>query len=200
MWVDHFGTLEMKNHTTGEKCIIKVTKAGWLGSGRYETSGDVFNKEGVSILKINGKWNDYLNATKNESNSESIQLWKKPVNPPHKWNWNKFNEELCAMDKEYQAILPPTDSRLRGDRLALEKGNVDLAGKEKHRLEEEQRAKRKERETKGESYKPKYFESQSDEEHGHLWKYIGDYWAERDNRINQVKKEKEQKEDVKQDN
>jgi hypothetical protein len=62
------------------------------------------------------------------------------------------------MDSEYRALLPETDSRLRGDRYALEKGNMDLAGKEKHRLEEEQRAKRKERETKGETYKPKYFE------------------------------------------
>jgi hypothetical protein len=93
MWVDHFGTLEIINHTTGEKCVVKVTKTGWLGSGRYETNGEVFDKNGVSLLKINGKWNDFLNATRADS-TEPIQLWKKSVNPPHKWNWNKFNDEL----------------------------------------------------------------------------------------------------------
>lgn len=62
-----------------------------------------------------------------------------------------------AMDSEYESILPPTDSRLRGDRRALEKGDNDLAGKEKHRIEEEQRAIRRERESKHEEYSPKYF-------------------------------------------
>lgn len=30
------------------------------------------------------------------------------------------------IDDELKNVLPPTDSRLRGDRLQLEKGNTDL--------------------------------------------------------------------------
>lgn len=46
MWVDHFGTLEIINETNGDKCVVKVTKAGWLGSGRYETNAEIFDKDG----------------------------------------------------------------------------------------------------------------------------------------------------------
>jgi hypothetical protein len=35
-----------------------------------------------------------------------------------------------------QAMLPPTDSRLRPDQRALENGELDLASTEKNRLEE----------------------------------------------------------------
>ncbi len=54
------------------------------------------------------------------------------------------------------SLLVLTNS-LRGDRLGVEKEDLDLAGKEKHRLEEKQRAERRERETKGEEYVQKYF-------------------------------------------
>jgi len=46
MWVDHFGEIEIKNETTGDVCTLKLTKAGWLGSGRWETFGEVKNSQG----------------------------------------------------------------------------------------------------------------------------------------------------------
>lgn len=39
--------------------------------------------------------------------------------------------------------LPPTDSRFRTDQRALEEGNIEIASKEKNRLEEKQRRRRK---------------------------------------------------------
>jgi hypothetical protein len=59
---------------------------------------------------------------------------------------------------EYEAILPPTDSRLRADRRALESGDLDKAAKMKHELEEAQRAAKRTREAKNESWTPRYFE------------------------------------------
>jgi hypothetical protein len=64
---------------------------------------------------------------------------------------------LLYTDFDDSYCLPPNDSRLRGDRLGLEKNDLETAGKEKHRLEEKQRAIRKEREAKGEIYEPKYW-------------------------------------------
>lgn len=43
---------------------------------------------------------------------------------------------LNNLDKDMVTMLPPTDSRLRTDQRAYEYGDVDLAAKEKHRLEE----------------------------------------------------------------
>jgi len=189
MWVDHFGNLEIINHTTGDKALIKATRSGWLGAGRFDIQGEIFDASGNLKLKINGKWNDSLFATKMNPDAtpqgEPILLWKRGTFPAHKWNWPKFNDDLNWLDDKYEAILPPTDSRLRGDRRYLEKGDLDTAGKEKVRIEEEQRAKRKSREQKGETYEPKYFKK-AETEGGHKWNYVGDYWAEREQRIKEL--------------
>lgn len=78
------------------------------------------------------------------------------------------------MTDEMRAILPKTDTRLRKDRLALEqvtmfavisdcnyfpKQNLKLAGIEKRKLEERERAKRRLREAKNAIWRPKYFVS-----------------------------------------
>jgi len=186
MWVDHYGELEVKNHTTGDVAYLKATKCGWLGAGRYEISGEIKDKNGVVRLKLNGKWNDSVNAIKIKNGVEGnpIVLWKKPAKPIlNKWLWPKFTEDLSTWDKDYEAILPPTDSRLRADRWALQRDDLDLAGKEKHRLEEEQRTKRKERELSGAVYEPKYYKKVQDPVSGERWEYAGKYWEEREERI-----------------
>jgi hypothetical protein len=46
MWVDHYGTLEVINHTTKDKCVLKATRSGWLGAGRFEVQGEVVDGNG----------------------------------------------------------------------------------------------------------------------------------------------------------
>jgi len=109
----------------------------------------------------------------------------------NKWNWPKFNEELNTIRDE--TTLPPTDSRLRGDRRALEQGNLELAGKEKVRLEEKQRAERRERETKKQPYIPKYFKEEEDLVFGHKFVSVGKYWEERGQTVNNTKHQEDGK-------
>lgn len=35
MYVEHFGKMEIKNHQTGEYCIIDFKKRGWGGKNAY---------------------------------------------------------------------------------------------------------------------------------------------------------------------
>jgi len=46
LWLDHYGDLNIENHTTGEKVQLKFSKAGWLGAGRYNVTGDILDKDG----------------------------------------------------------------------------------------------------------------------------------------------------------
>jgi len=191
MWVDHYGLLEIKNHTTGDVCTVNFTRAGYFGVGRYEINGFVKDKDGNERLKITGKWNEVVYASKvmpDGTVGSPIVLWKRtPVNNlTNKWYWTKFNEEMCACPPDYEAILPITDSRLRSDRRELERGNNDLAGKEKVRLEEKQRADRRDRESKNEEYQPKYFKKVQ-EDGGDKWISMGRYWEERQERIDKHK-------------
>jgi len=194
MWVDHYGEIQLVNHTTGDKCILKATKCGWLGSGRYEVNADIFDKQGKLRMKVHGKWTEGLYTTKvtkeGEAPAKPMELWKRAKQPLNKWNWPKFNETMNAMNEEYQATLPPRDSRFRTDRLNLEQDNQDVAGKEKHRLEEKQRSERKEREAKGIKWEPKYFKQQEHATFGHLYIYTGNYWEERKATIQEYQNKK----------
>jgi hypothetical protein len=52
---------------------------------------------------------------------------------------------MCLNEQVTTTLLPSTDSRYRQDMQYLEKGDMDAASDEKHRLEEKQRAEAKER-------------------------------------------------------
>ncbi len=65
---------------------------------------------------------------------------------------NEWTEE----DKKTRPPLPPTDSRFRPDIRKMEEGNIDLAGQEKDRLEEKQRAARRTIEKRREDWQPRY--------------------------------------------
>eukprot|EP01118_Nematostelium_gracile_P004578 TRINITY_DN1536_c0_g1_i1.p1 TRINITY_DN1536_c0_g1~~TRINITY_DN1536_c0_g1_i1.p1 ORF type:complete len:442 (-),score=137.62 TRINITY_DN1536_c0_g1_i1:91-1221(-) len=187
MWVDHFGTLNFTNKKTGDSASIVFSKCGWLGAGRYELSGNILDKNGKIRMKIFGKWNEYVSGIRVDENgkeSQPITIWKKPIiqQQSNKWGWSKFNLNMNMMSDAYRTILPPTDSRVRTDRYYLEKEDLETSGAEKKRLEEKQRAERRQRETNNEHWEPKYFTRIEEGEKGY-YQYTGKYWEEREERL-----------------
>lgn len=96
--MDHFGTLEVKNHTTGDRGIVRFTKSGWLGAGRFELSGEIYDSKGNLRLKVVGRWNEVVSVIKvQEDGTEAtpVTLWKKNLKAPtNKWGWSKATEDL----------------------------------------------------------------------------------------------------------
>lgn len=63
----------------------------------------------------------------------------------------------------------------------MEEGEYDFAADEKHRVEEKQRAVRRDREAKGEEYTPKWFKRATHPVTGEeYWEHNGKYWECRD--------------------
>jgi len=180
---------------------LNFLAAGWLSnSNRYEVQAEVMDASRKRRITIYGKWNEYLNAIKydDKGQKKEYQLWrlnnelKKPVSGflGTKYKLSKFViDELLKLDPEYEAILLPSDARLRTDRKFLEQSESKKAGEEKHRLEEKQRSERKEREKNNITYSPKYFKKVEDET-GPRWDYCGNYWEERSERVKNVKETK----------
>lgn len=65
---------------------------------------------------------------------------------------NEWTEE----DIKTRPPLPPTDARFRPDIRKMEEGDIDTAGQEKNRLEEKQRATRRNMEKRREEWQPRY--------------------------------------------
>ncbi|KAL8852584.1 MAG: hypothetical protein Q9221_002580 [Calogaya cf. arnoldii] len=195
--VDNYGAMEVKNHTTGELCTLDFKPRGWKASSAYQVVGKVAGKDGKTRWSMGGRWNDKIYArltpgfedaelkpssakpTGYEAGStQAFLVWQAHERPSGiPFNLTPFAVSFQALPDRLRPLLPPTDTRFRPDQRAMEDGEYDLAATEKNRVEEKQRAKRREREEKGEEWAPRWFEKAKDEVTGEeFWRCNGDYW------------------------
>lgn len=183
IYVDNYGEMVCENHTTGDKGVLKLTQRGWGDKGAYEVNGYVKDKMGLEKFKIEGRWDQNLTLTNLETKQKKI-IWTKNK-MPEKFDFQFFFTEytinLNHINIELMKRIAPTDSRLRPDQRALEYGYIDVAGTEKLRLEEKQRAKRKEWEKTGYHHKAVYFKETVDPfTQKNEYVYLGGYWEDRE--------------------
>ncbi|XP_069006739.1 oxysterol-binding protein-related protein 1 isoform X1 [Embiotoca jacksoni] len=114
-------------------------------------------------------------------------LWKiapRPANSAEMYSFTSFAMQLNELRKEMEGVIPQTDCRLRPDIRAMENGDIDLASEQKKRLEDKQRAVRKNRSKSNEEWKtrspalgPRWFQ-QGPNPHtsSQDWLFSGGYW------------------------
>ncbi|KAL8690145.1 MAG: hypothetical protein Q9218_004344 [Villophora microphyllina] len=197
--VDNYGPMEIKNWTTGEVCTLDFKPRGWKASSAYQVTGRVVGKDGKTRWSIGGRWNDKIYArltpgfedaelkpsgkTGYEAGStQAFLVWQahqRPTGIP--FNLTPFVVTFQSLPDKLRPILPPTDTRFRPDQRAMEDGEYDLAATEKNRVEEKQRAVRRQREASGEEYVPRWFTKGKDDVTGEeFWESNGEYWRNRD--------------------
>ncbi|KAK4408804.1 Oxysterol-binding protein-related protein 3C [Sesamum angolense] len=167
-WVDSPGEMIMSNMTTGDKVVLYFQPCGWFGANRYEVDGYVYNADEEPKILMTGKWSESMSYQPCDLEGEPLpgtelkEVWRVATAPPNdKFQFTYFAHKLNSFDTAPKKLLP-SDSRLRPDRWALEKG--DLQGwccKEQADLiflEERQRAEKRNREAKGDQFNPKWFD------------------------------------------
>lgn len=199
MYVSHSGDSTVVNTRTGDKATIKFKTPGMFAgkAKRGLVEATIEDSKGQTKYIISGKWTESVGFRKaNEPEEANRIIWEFPPIPDD-WesiyHFTEFTLQLNALDLRLREKLPPTDSRLRTDQRYLENGDLKLANAEKIRLEEKQRRRRKRMEEEKVEhntsnsyilYKPKYFIKEIDEhsegEEFITYKYIGDYWKDRD--------------------
>lgn len=145
MYIEHVGTMTVKNCSNNMICPVEFRAAGWGNAGKHEVSGKVLEKQGSSKVlgTLDGKWSESVSCT---INGVTDTIWQSNANSPdYDWQYffTNFTMKLNDLPEGMKAKLPPSDSRLRTDQRALENNELELAAEEKHRLEERQRAARK---------------------------------------------------------
>ncbi|TKS75050.1 Oxysterol-binding protein-related protein 1 [Collichthys lucidus] len=107
-------------------------------------------------------------------------LWRiapRPANSTQMYSFTSFAMQLNELRKEMEGAIPQTDCRLRPDIRAMENGDIDLASEEKKRLEEKQRAARKNRSKSDEEWKTRWFQQgQNPHTNSQDWLFSGGYW------------------------
>ncbi|KAK3310963.1 Oxysterol-binding protein-domain-containing protein [Chaetomium strumarium] len=208
--VDNYGPMEIKNWTTGEVCHIEFKPRGWKASSAYLISGKVVDSNGRVRFSIGGRWNsrlyarltpgyeatveeprsaedatttiDSLPGGSNVDPNKAFLIWQANPRPQGiPFNLTPFVLTFNHIDDNLRPWLAPTDSRFRPDQRAMEEGEYDFAATEKNRLEEAQRERRREREAKGEVFKPAWFTKARCEITGEwYWQFNGEYWKRRE--------------------
>lgn len=163
-WVDSAGEMILTNLTTGDKVVLYFQPCGWFGAGRYEVDGYVYNASEEPKILMTGKWNETMSYQPCDAEGEPLpgtdlkEAWRVAEAPKNdRFQYTHFAHKLNSFETAPKKLLA-SDSRLRPDRYALEKGDLSKAGAEKSNLEEKQRAEKRTREAKGEQFTPRWFE------------------------------------------
>jgi oxysterol-binding protein-related protein 3/6/7 len=171
-YLEHIGDLAIENKTTGARCLLEFQEAGYWSPPNV-IKGTVYSPSGRVTTTIEGKWDEQLAQKLDDAHLKV--LWRIapfPKNSRELYGFTSFGITLHEITPDLKDKLPPTDSRLRPDVTALERGDLDTAEREKVRIEEAQRERRR----AGEDAKPRWFKKTGADD----WEYIGGYWEQRE--------------------
>ncbi|GAA5909509.1 hypothetical protein JCM8208_006547 [Rhodotorula glutinis] len=146
----------------------------WGGlSGRNKIEGKVTDASGSVVVELVGRWDDAVDKKEGKNNFSRLwQVAEFPPNPERYYGFSRFAVTLNETTTLEEGLVAPTDSRLRPDQLAFERGDIDEAERVKALVEEKQRTKRKE----GRAAEPRWFKQAG--ENG--WEYGGEYFEARE--------------------
>ncbi|NWY70439.1 OSBP1 protein, partial [Erithacus rubecula] len=162
LWIDQSGEIEIVNHKTGDKCILKFVPYSYFSRDvARKVTGEVMDPSGKVHFVLLGTWDEKMDCYKvqlgpgdngaevrpraHEAEDSRVLLWKRNPLPKHAENMYYFSELALTLNAPENGTAP-TDSRWRPDQRLMENGRWDEANVEKQRLEEKQRLSRKRRE------------------------------------------------------
>ncbi|XP_057699474.1 oxysterol-binding protein 1-like isoform X4 [Corythoichthys intestinalis] len=163
LWIDQSGEIDVVNHKTGDRCHLKFSPYSYFSRDvQRKVTGVVTDAEGKAHYVLSGTWDDKLELSRilqsstgadgNEGKQRTVyrtlkakEIWRKNPLPEGAENMYFFSALALTLNEDEEGVAP-TDSRRRPDQRLMEEGQWEAANAEKQRLEEKQRAARRERE------------------------------------------------------
>ena len=171
LYIEHSGdvTILGEGKANGWKAVLTYSASSFFSKDQRKVNGAVYDANEKLKVKLNAQWDEKMEMT---MNGKSSVIWRK--RPPSTdsclyYNFTVFASQLNEMEEN----VAPTDSRYRPDQRFMEDGDWDESNREKGRLEEIQRERRR----MNEDVKPIWFEQKRDSATGEMiYKYRGRYW------------------------
>lgn len=60
LWIEQYGTVEILNHRTGDKCVLHFRPCGLFGKELHKVEGHIQDKNKKKLFVIYGKWTECL--------------------------------------------------------------------------------------------------------------------------------------------
>lgn len=189
-YLEHSGKMTIENVTNNARCVLDFKQNGYWGPSNL-VSGTVYSSSGDAVSQLEGKWDDQIAQTLDDSHFRI--LWRVtpfPKNAHEYYGFTSFGITLNEITPDLVGRLPPTDSRNRPDVRALEEGDLERAEEKKTLVEGTSPVSltifgqfsnlslnidlQRERRRQNEDRQPRWFK-----EVGEEWIYTGGYWEAR---------------------
>lgn len=175
IYIDNNGTYSVTCPATGARADVTFKKAGWFEKSKQEAAAIIYDASGTAKFSLDGKWSEFLDL-KDLTTGDIRPVWRHSPLPENSEFYYYFTDYALQlnMPPEMVDFLPQSDSRLRPDQRALENGDIETAASEKHRLEEKQRAAKRQHDQLMTEYCPRWFKFTDA-----MWRYQGGYWEQK---------------------
>ncbi|CAL9703296.1 unnamed protein product [Knipowitschia caucasica] len=60
LWIEQYGTVEILNHSTGDKCVLNFKSCGMFGKELHKVEGHIQDKSKKKLRVIYGKWTECM--------------------------------------------------------------------------------------------------------------------------------------------
>ena len=117
-YLEHHGTLLIKNETLGFVCELNFKQSGYFTSSENEVVGVLKGPNGNKIYNITGRWSHSLSYFSDESPDSMNVIWRAKPYPSdfrENYGFTQFAIELNEITDDLKNMLPVTDTRLRPD-------------------------------------------------------------------------------------
>ncbi|XP_034558110.1 oxysterol-binding protein-related protein 1-like isoform X2 [Notolabrus celidotus] len=100
LWIEQYGSVEVINHKTGERCSMTFKPCGLFGKELHKVEGYILDKSKKKLCAIYGKWTECLYAV----DLASFEAHKKT---DKKSSDDKKGNKQSSTDEEPEEIPPP---------------------------------------------------------------------------------------------
>ncbi|AWP09357.1 Oxysterol-binding protein isoform 2 [Scophthalmus maximus] len=100
LWIEQYGTVEIVNHSTGDKCVLNFKSRGMFGKELHKVEGYILDKSKKKHCVIYGKWTECMWSVDPQAYETHKKSEKKGDNKKHK------NEEQEGAENDDADDMP----------------------------------------------------------------------------------------------
>nr|KAF6471522.1 hypothetical protein HJG59_010919 [Molossus molossus] len=101
LWIEQYGTVEILNHRTGDKCVLHFRPCGLFGKELHKVEGHIQDKNKKKLFIIYGKWTECLWGIEPTA-YESFRKQERRGESPRKAQLEKADADMAEAVPEAQ--------------------------------------------------------------------------------------------------
>ncbi|KAL6104605.1 osbpl1a [Pungitius sinensis] len=109
LWIEQYGSMEVINHKTGERCSMMFKPCGLFGKELHKVEGYILDKSKKKLCAIYGKWTESLYAVDPVTFDSHKKTDKKSSDEKKRGSVDEEPEEVPPPEAETVLVIPGSE-------------------------------------------------------------------------------------------